>query len=346
MSFQGWKGAICESGKLSGTSPAGRGLVRENEGPSTIESVRDFTVRTSTTKDNGLYVQAVIGGQTVKMLVDSGASVTVLNSHFMNKVEGDILMTDAGLEMTAADGHTVPFTGHGKLEVCIGNVVNKQRVWFADVTAEGILGCDFLEKWNCQIDFSRSGLILNGCFQPCQGSSSQPRCCKVTLTETVVIPPLSARIVKGKMEGNLSETEVMLEPSDTWKGERKVVIDPVMVKFAGGDFPVRLMNVSADTVKLYKGMHLGQCEGVTEVQHCKDKPQEGSDDGCNVEIDGFTVPSHLEKMWCRTTTHLSEEEKKSLAELLNKHCDVFSSSKDDLGRTNVVKHRIDTGTLR
>ena len=103
-------------------SPAGRGLVRENEGPSTIESVRDFTVRTSTTKDNGLYVQAV------KMLVDSGASVTVLNSHFMNKVEGDILMTDAGLEMPAADGHTMPFTGHGKLEVCIGNVVNKQSV--------------------------------------------------------------------------------------------------------------------------------------------------------------------------------------------------------------------------
>ena len=104
MSFQGRKFATCESGKLSGISPAARGLVRENEGPSTIESVQDFTVRTSTTKDNGLYVQAVIGGQAVKMLVDSGASVTVLNSHFMNKVEGDILMTDAGLEMTAADG--------------------------------------------------------------------------------------------------------------------------------------------------------------------------------------------------------------------------------------------------
>ena len=92
------------------------------------------------------------------------------------------------------------------------------------------------------------------------------------------------------MEGNLSENEVMLEPSDTWKGERKVVVDLVVVKFAGGDFPVRLMNVSADTVQLYKGMHLGQCEGVTEVQHCKYKPQEGSGDGCSVQIDGLTIP--------------------------------------------------------
>ena len=68
----------------------------------------------------------------------------------------------------------------------------------------------------------------------------------------------------------------MLEPSSTWKGERNVVVDPVMVKSPGRDFPVRLMNVSDDTVKLYKGMHLGQCEGVTEVQHCQDESQEDS----------------------------------------------------------------------
>ena len=86
----------------------GQGLVKENEGPTITEPARDFTVRTSTTNDNGLYVQAVIGGQPVKLLVDSGASVTVINSHFMNKVKGDMLMTDVGIEMTAADGRAVP----------------------------------------------------------------------------------------------------------------------------------------------------------------------------------------------------------------------------------------------
>ena len=247
------------------------------------------------------------------MLVDSGASLTVINSHFMNKVKGDMLITDVGKEMTAADGRAVPSKGRGDIEVRIGDTVSKQTVWFADITAEGILGCDFLEKWKCQIDFSRSGLVVNGCFAPCEGFSSPSRCCKVTLTETVVIPPQSARIVRGKIEGELLETDVMLEPSSTWKGERKVVVDPVMVKSPGRDFPVRLMNVSDDTVKLYKGMHLGQCEGVTEVQHCQDESQEDSSTGCHVERDGLKLPSHLDQM-CKSTTHLSKEEKRILAE--------------------------------
>ena len=135
----------------------------------------------------------------------------------------------------------------------------------------------------------------------------------------------------------------MLEPSNTWKGERKVVVDPVMVKSPGRDFPVRLMNVCDDTVKLYKGMHLGQCERVTEVQHCHDESQEDSSTGCHVERDGFKLPSHLEQMWYKSTTHLSKEEKKILANLLNNHADVFSHPKDDMGRTNVVNHKIDTG---
>ena len=340
LSHQGRTCEICKSGKLSGTSPAVQGLVKENERPTITEQARDFAFRTSTTNDNGLSVQAVIGGQPVKMLVDSGASVTVINSHFMNKVKGDMRIPDAGIEMTTADGRAVPFEGRGDTKVRFGVTMNKQTLWFADITAEGILGCDFLEKWKCQIDFSRSGLVVDGCFLPCKGLSSPSRCCKVTLTETVVIPPLSAQFVRGKMEGALLETDVMLEPSNTWKGERKVIVDPVMVKSSGREFPVCLMNVSGDMVKLCKGMHLGQCEGVTEVQHYKDESQE---DLCHVEKDGNKLPSHLEQMWCKSTTQLSKEEKRILTDLLNNHTDKNSHSKDDLGRTNVVNHKIDTG---
>ena len=106
----------------------GQGLVNENEGPTITEPARDFTVRTSTTNDNGLYVQAVIGGQPVKLLVDSGASVTVINSHFMNKVKGDMLMTDVGIEMTAADGRAVSFKGRGDIEVRIGDTEQTNSV--------------------------------------------------------------------------------------------------------------------------------------------------------------------------------------------------------------------------
>ena len=45
----------------------------------------------------------------------------------------------------------------------------------------------------------------------------------------------------------------------------------------------------------------------------------------------------------QSTQGLSQEQKKSVAEFLTRYADVFATSPEDLGRTGVVKHTIDTG---
>ena len=55
------------------------------------------------------------------------------------------------------------------------------------------------------------------------------------------------------------------------------------------------------------------------------------------------LPEYLHVVWENSTENLSSEQALQVKELLLKHKDVFAKDKTDLGRTNVVKHTINTG---
>ena len=73
-----------------------------------------------------------------------------------------------------------------------------------------------------------------------------------------------------------------------------------------------------------------------------------------VREDSSNVPAEFEVSSCkrgllhdmadRSAGDLTSEEKNRLYELLVEFADVFAESSDDMGRTGVVKHSIDTGT--
>ena len=55
------------------------------------------------------------------------------------------------------------------------------------------------------------------------------------------------------------------------------------------------------------------------------------------------VPEHLRDLLERSCEHLDQEQRKQVTALLIRYQDVFSKGDGDLGRTNLVKHSIDTG---
>lgn len=58
------------------------------------------------------------------------------------------------------------------------------------------------------------------------------------------------------------------------------------------------------------------------------------------------MPEHLVKLFQDSAGHLADDDQLRLAEFLKRNADVFAKSSDDLGRTSLVKHRIDTGANR
>ena len=57
-----------------------------------------------------------------------------------------------------------------------------------------------------------------------------------------------------------------------------------------------------------------------------------------------SVPPHLNTMFEQSSEHLNNDEKCKLAQLLTTYSMCFSVDEDDLGRTHLAEHEIDTGT--
>ena len=61
------------------------------------------------------------------------------------------------------------------------------------------------------------------------------------------------------------------------------------------------------------------------------------------QLSSKQLPSHLQDLWERRVVHLNGKEADILTDLLIRYKHVFSQSPDDLGRTERIQHRINTG---
>ncbi|CAC5415373.1 unnamed protein product [Mytilus coruscus] len=105
------------------------------------------------------------------------------------------------------------------------------------------------------------------------------------------------------------------------------------------DIRVQLINFREEPNTVHAKEQIGVCESYYEM------PAVGV---CNhIGTEGTSsdkLPSHIEDLYNRSIVHLQGKEKQQLKELLQAYSDVFAKSADDLGRTNRVQHRINTGT--
>ncbi|PIK39352.1 Retrovirus-related Pol polyprotein from transposon [Apostichopus japonicus] len=109
----------------------------------------------------------------------------------------------------------------------------------------------------------------------------------------------------------------IVECSESFLRRRQLMVARALVDPSKGVIPLRLMNVTDRPVTLYEGTSVGQCQPVELVD---------------------SIASERAK--CRT------EEADRVRQLLADNANVFARSKEDLGRTDLVKHEIDTGTAK
>ena len=113
--------------------------------------------------------------------------------------------------------------------------------------------------------------------------------------------------------------------------------------------PIRIANFTTDAVKLSKGQTVAllqpvEKEQIKEVENLKDEPSSGP---CgrvaHVEEDEDVVlPTHLQSLLNAVSSKVTESEKHKIAKLLHKYQSCFVGEDGVLGKTTLVKHRIDT----
>ena len=287
-------------------------------------------------------ISGAINGVQCSITIDTGSNISIVRS--------DLVKKDTCLEhcwMRTVTGEKVPVLGREMLQLSIGALQVQQEMWIADITDDCILGTDFLDPRGCVVDFKHGKLLVGSEEVPFVKSCSppEPSCSRVRLMEYVDVPPRSERVVMARVEGSLGPAKWgLLEPrTASSQANDGVLIGRTLVDLEKEDVPLRLMNITDHPRRIKKGAELAVCEPVCGVSISGDVDGSscGSVKGARVQR---KLPNHVRELYERSIVGLNDTEKEALYNLLCEFSNLFSQGSHDLGRTDLVKHHINTGT--
>ena len=292
--------------------------------------------RPKSNKDDyeGMFLLAEIGGIAVNCLIDTGASSTI-HPALYNRMTEKPLLSQSDVRLRMADGSLVPVCGEASFSVQIKGVSYTQTMAVAEIETPVVLGYDFMCEHHCQINVPNGEVHLNGNLIKCVYESTLPSIFRIQVAENVTVPQATEMIIPARIEGctpHITKGIIEAEGQAFKNGllVAKTVIDP------GLDFvPLRVLNVSGKEQVLYANTHIATCHPVSSMREITQ--ERGSEVNEN-------LPEYLRLAWENAQENLTSDQSEQVKTLLMKHKDVFAKNKTDLGRTDIVKHKINTGT--
>lgn len=290
---------------------------------------------------NGIYLPVDISGYMVSALVDTGANITLLKTDIFQTrpVEERPVLEPATCELILANGETVPLLGTATLDITVASKTLKYRVWIADIEPDSIIGFDVLEELCCVLDIPNKQIIIDGeVINYTQKEECEAGLRRIKAVSTMVIPGNSEMLIAGKLSAvPADERYGLIEPHEQFRHRKNVLVAHAVVSVEKPVVPVRVVNLSPDPVTVYKNTNIANLESITAIGNNDTKHE------CMTSTDGINLPVHLEELYIKSCTELNDDQSEQVARLLNQFSNSFSKGPEDIGKTNVVQHKINTG---
>ena len=221
----------------------------------------------STVPHESFCLYGFVNGVRVRFMVDTGASVSLLHSDVWHRISAShaALQPWSGPRLVGVDGSELRVCGYVKLALKIGTASVSTPVVVVDtLTAEGILGMDFLRHHQCNINIPDNSLTLSqlGITVPLQTPTTKTY--SVSLIDNIHIPP------RCEME-TMATSEAITNQHRLWLLEgqssiQSLVVARAVVEPTGSRFPVRLLNFSDLPCTLHQGTRIGILQQLHESQ--------------------------------------------------------------------------------
>ena len=292
----------------------------------------------------GYRLDDAINGVWVSLLVDTGASVTLLRKDAWDRVSqaasaSPPLSPCLSLGLVGVDG--TPLQTYGSTPVTLelnGNRLPVEVVVVSPLTSEGILGLDFLQEQGASIDLASEELRLPGQGITIPLRTPPPNSCSrvsVRAVSNIDVPARTELEVMACLDGPVQSGTWIMEDSST----NTVLVASAVVQPKSRMIPVRLVNCTSEPHTVYAGKQIALAEMVGN-NACS--AAQGS-----AEPRSTTLMQEKEEMLWTLTEHtdaeLTPEQREMFYQLLASYSDVIAESPSDLGRTDWLEHSIDTG---
>jgi hypothetical protein len=302
--------------------------------------------------DNGMYVTCALAGITGDFLIDSGSTTSLLAHHVYQSMAAERRPTlkRQTHEVVDVNGSNLTVYGYTNVLLTIGNQEYEHSVIVCDIIPEGIIGQDFLLAYVNKIDFQRYIIHTAKDKIQCRVGVGANMVCRVLVGEKIEIPASSGAWVPVQIPNaqHLSENGLVQQSGRLGKQDITVSGGIIDTRRDGEVQRVNIINYGSEPITLYPNTEIGTCESISEQNDVPRARCAGTTMGASQSIDSNKpaseqLPTHLQDVWDDSTEHLQPAEAEQLARLFIQYQDVFSRSKEDLGYTDRILHRIDTG---
>ena len=291
--------------------------------------------------EEAAHAEIEVNGRIFKACLDSGSGVTLMSEVAWKSLGQAVLEPVRARRIKAVNGQGLETLGTMRVRIKVGSIDTETDVLVvAGVVEDFLLGTDFLRDHKCVMDFSTGKLSAAGVEIPMSEPARmvEPIVRRVTLTRDVTIPGRTEMVVNGQVQCehvHCTDMPMMLEPGCK---RNDIRIARTLVSGSQGTFPLRVANFSSRPVKLFTNSSLGTLLDVDVAVH------DSTEEVCGTVTTGGDehLRKDFEALFDFSESTLDEEDERELRDLLFKYRDVFATSKNDLGRTSMVKHTIQT----
>jgi hypothetical protein len=286
-----------------------------------------------------LRLTGKVEGLDVEFMCDTGAESTILSKQFMQRLSRELrqqFQDCAGAEMIMTNSERAPAYGPVLCTIeCQGRRI-VEPVYIADISDAALLG------WDAQVAlgavYQIAGVdLVQQTPRVRRAATTQIDVRRVKTTTDCVLPPMSETLVPVGWSKSGTDKPMMITGVSNPALNGGLLVARAVI---GGDQTggvVRVMNVSTKERTIKAGNVIANAEAVEELEA-----------GEHTDVAVEELPEHLKALFDKVVeeTKLSASAADGFAALLLKHQQVFAKDDNDLGRTDLVLHDIQTGDAR
>ena len=304
-------------------------------------------IQLETDAKGSLYLPMLIDEVPTMALVDTGSTISVVHPSILTRLPDDVAvqMNSQVGQIRLADGSMIDTLGTVQLKVQLG--ADKESWTYdwvvSEVETPVVIGVNFLRDHRCTLDVRAGTLTVGDTVHVCRYRGSMPQVFRIKVAETVEVPARSEMIIPGEMADTSYLTLGVIEGNGQPMCDGNVLVARAILNPSDNVLPLRVMNLSGEPQKLYKGTNIATCEPVTAVRETSFVDHISSmshaESGCPGKDDGeFHLPSHIGKLIDDCEQYLTVDEKDMAECLVHEFQQGFAKSKNDLSTTDVDQH--------
>lgn len=286
--------------------------------------------------ENVVKIKAYLGDKKIlkNILIDTGAAVNLLDKLTWEEIGKPFLEVYDEKINSVKSSQPLNILGVTKIKLSLKEVIlDVKFVVSENLTQECILGAPFLYEHDCRIEFKKGCIQLLGISIPIIQIKGEE--VDVKMFESVKIPANHAIFIEAVADIPL-KGDIVFEP----KQIPNLTSMPVLTKlYKDRRLKIQVWNQSCDEVILYKYTHLGTIQNADV--HTEDSFKCINHVGVNVN---GNFNGDIAELFDWKNCAGTREEKERLKNVMRCYEDVISKFDGDVGRTDVARHEIDTGT--